>query len=58
MENNYEKKQEIGELYQSLAEYQLQIDDSDGQLKSLYKVRNYFTEYYGASSKNTIKVKR
>lgn len=58
IEMAYDKPQYVAELYNQLGSYQQKINDVDGYIESLSKVRTIYQEIYGQVDKRVIKVKR
>ena len=48
----------MAELYNTLASYQEKVDDKEGLIASLIKVRNIYQELYGTNDKRVIVIKR
>lgn len=56
---NYDKPEYVAELYNTLAGYQEKVDDKEGLISSLIKVRNIYQEIYGnTNDKRVIVIKR
>jgi len=58
IEINFDKPEYVAELYNTLASYQEKVDDKEGLIASLVKVRNIYQELYGTNDKRVIVIKR
>ncbi len=53
-----DEPEQIADLYSTLSHYQEKNEDFEGNLESLHKIKDIYSEIYGLTDKKTIKIKR